>query len=390
MTAPCGRSTSSALERAGQPGGERTGGSRCRPRGPCGVVGAELARGDGDDPRHTQGRSRVGADPVPIDRGRGGLPARQRRREGADRRRRHTRTPRPSPRRRYRRSGPWSSTAATESPGQLRWDDVLGDAATPASESRVDATRTMIYTSGTTGRPKGAVRKVAGAANQFGGLLELLGWDELDPLIFLTTGPLYHSGPSGFALAGPAGRRHRRHPTPLRRRGLAAPGRHPPGVGDVLGADADTADLRAARRGQGPLRRVVDAHDDRQRRAVDHDAQAGVPRRTSRPTRCGRCTARPSCRCAPRWRLPISSASPDRAACPRPASRSGSTTTTASSSTPRAYRASSTPDLRDCSRPTTGPTTATSTITATDSRRSATSRIATTRATSTSATARRT
>lgn len=83
---------------------------------------------------------------------------------------------------------------------QLRWDDVLGDEATPASESRVDATRTMIYTSGTTGRPKGAVRKVGGAANQFGGLLELLGWDELDPLIFLTTGPLYHSGPSGFAL----------------------------------------------------------------------------------------------------------------------------------------------------------------------------------------------
>jgi acyl-coenzyme A synthetase/AMP-(fatty) acid ligase len=45
----------------------------------------------------------------------------------------------------------------------------------------------MIYTSGTTGRPKGAIRRVGGAANQFGALLELLGWDSIDNLRFLTT-----------------------------------------------------------------------------------------------------------------------------------------------------------------------------------------------------------
>ena len=83
--------------------------------------------------------------------------------------------------------------------GQEGWDDILGSAAMPTTEGD-EATRTMIYTSGTTGLPKGAVRQVGGAANQFSALLELFGWPDMDPLIFLTTGPLYHSGPSGFAL----------------------------------------------------------------------------------------------------------------------------------------------------------------------------------------------
>ncbi len=85
-------------------------------------------------------------------------------------------------------------------PGQLACDDVLGAATRPEAEGSVEMTRMMIYTSGTTGRPKGAVRKVGGAPNQFSGLLELFGWPEMERLVFLTTGPLYHSGPSGFAL----------------------------------------------------------------------------------------------------------------------------------------------------------------------------------------------
>ncbi len=57
------------------------------------------------------------------------------------------------------------------------------------------AAGTMIYTSGTTGRPKGAVRRVrdqpAAAA-----LLGLLGYRGDD--VYLTSGPLYHSGPGAF------------------------------------------------------------------------------------------------------------------------------------------------------------------------------------------------
>lgn len=64
----------------------------------------------------------------------------------------------------------------------------------------VDAelTRAIIYTSGTTGLPKGAVRSTSAAPGQFGALLELLGWRD-HHAVFLTTGPLYHSGPGGFA-----------------------------------------------------------------------------------------------------------------------------------------------------------------------------------------------
>jgi fatty-acyl-CoA synthase/long-chain acyl-CoA synthetase len=79
-------------------------------------------------------------------------------------------------------------------------EEILGSSSTPVSEGNFIGTQNMIFTSGTTGKPKGAVRKVGGEANQYGPLLELLGWDEMESLVFLTTGPLYHSGPSGFAL----------------------------------------------------------------------------------------------------------------------------------------------------------------------------------------------
>jgi acyl-CoA synthetase (AMP-forming)/AMP-acid ligase II len=56
---------------------------------------------------------------------------------------------------------------------------------------------TMIYTSGTTGRPKGAVRPVIRNSEAVQGLVELIGYRPDD--VYLTTGPLYHSGPGGFA-----------------------------------------------------------------------------------------------------------------------------------------------------------------------------------------------
>jgi fatty-acyl-CoA synthase/long-chain acyl-CoA synthetase len=59
-----------------------------------------------------------------------------------------------------------------------------------------DPAGTMIYTSGTTGQPKGAVRDGVGDPGQVLQMLELYGWRPDD--VFLTTGPLYHSGPGGF------------------------------------------------------------------------------------------------------------------------------------------------------------------------------------------------
>ena len=56
---------------------------------------------------------------------------------------------------------------------------------------------TMIYTSGTTGKPKGAVRSGALDPKTAGELIALIGYRPDD--VYLTTGPLYHSGPGGFA-----------------------------------------------------------------------------------------------------------------------------------------------------------------------------------------------
>jgi acyl-CoA synthetase (AMP-forming)/AMP-acid ligase II len=55
---------------------------------------------------------------------------------------------------------------------------------------------TMIYTSGTTGKPKGAVRSGPPDPELFGALLGLFGYRPDD--IYITSGPLYHSGPSAF------------------------------------------------------------------------------------------------------------------------------------------------------------------------------------------------
>lgn len=55
---------------------------------------------------------------------------------------------------------------------------------------------TMIYTSGTTGKPKGALRYNQGTPESRIALLGLIGYRADD--IYMTTGPLYHSGPAGF------------------------------------------------------------------------------------------------------------------------------------------------------------------------------------------------
>jgi len=55
---------------------------------------------------------------------------------------------------------------------------------------------TMIYTSGTTGKPKGAVRSGGPDPELLGALLNLFGHRPGD--VYITSGPLYHSGPSAF------------------------------------------------------------------------------------------------------------------------------------------------------------------------------------------------
>jgi fatty-acyl-CoA synthase/long-chain acyl-CoA synthetase len=55
---------------------------------------------------------------------------------------------------------------------------------------------TMIYTSGTTGKPKGAVRSGGQDPETVGALLNLFGYRPDD--VYVTSGPLYHSGPSAF------------------------------------------------------------------------------------------------------------------------------------------------------------------------------------------------
>ena len=54
----------------------------------------------------------------------------------------------------------------------------------------------MIYTSGTTGKPKGALRRGGTNAEVGAALVQLIGYEVGD--VYLTTGPLYHSGPLGF------------------------------------------------------------------------------------------------------------------------------------------------------------------------------------------------
>jgi acyl-CoA synthetase (AMP-forming)/AMP-acid ligase II len=84
--------------------------------------------------------------------------------------------------------------------GMLGDADVAGaPAVAPDVGDVAGAGGTMIYTSGTTGKPKGAVRKGPPDPEVLGALLNLFGYRPDD--IYLTSGPLYHSGPSAFMSA---------------------------------------------------------------------------------------------------------------------------------------------------------------------------------------------
>jgi fatty-acyl-CoA synthase/long-chain acyl-CoA synthetase len=86
--------------------------------------------------------------------------------------------------------------------GMLSCDELVAAASPepPAAPDAPEAAATMIYTSGTTGKPKGAFRRGAGDPAQVAGLLQLIGYTPDD--VYLTCGPLYHSGPAAFMNIG--------------------------------------------------------------------------------------------------------------------------------------------------------------------------------------------
>ena len=79
-------------------------------------------------------------------------------------------------------------------------DSAAAPAGAPDVGDAVGTGGTMIYTSGTTGKPKGAVRSGAPDPELLAALLGLFGYRPDD--VYITSGPLYHSGPSAFMGAG--------------------------------------------------------------------------------------------------------------------------------------------------------------------------------------------
>jgi acyl-CoA synthetase (AMP-forming)/AMP-acid ligase II len=86
-------------------------------------------------------------------------------------------------------------------PAGMLGDDVVASASAqaPATAEEENPGATMIYTSGTTGKPKGAYRNMTDQSTAVA-LIGFLGYTPDD--IYLTSGPLYHSGPSAFMSAG--------------------------------------------------------------------------------------------------------------------------------------------------------------------------------------------
>ena len=86
-------------------------------------------------------------------------------------------------------------------PGFVDYDDLLAGSSdappTVADEAKTGPGGSMIYTSGTTGNPKGALRTGSDPETVFA-MLATLGW-RVGEEVYLTTGPLYHSGPLMFA-----------------------------------------------------------------------------------------------------------------------------------------------------------------------------------------------
>jgi fatty-acyl-CoA synthase/long-chain acyl-CoA synthetase len=79
--------------------------------------------------------------------------------------------------------------------GQVDGEALRDASAAPPRKPELEP-RTMIYTSGTTGHPKGAVRSGLGDPDQVRALTGFIGYRPDD--VYLSTGPLYHSGPGGF------------------------------------------------------------------------------------------------------------------------------------------------------------------------------------------------
>jgi acyl-CoA synthetase (AMP-forming)/AMP-acid ligase II len=84
-------------------------------------------------------------------------------------------------------------------PGMLGEDLVAQAPAEPPARHTDGTTATMIYTSGTTGKPKGAYRKITDQSTAVA-LIGFIGYTPDD--VYLTSGPLYHSGPLAFMGAG--------------------------------------------------------------------------------------------------------------------------------------------------------------------------------------------
>jgi acyl-CoA synthetase (AMP-forming)/AMP-acid ligase II len=84
-------------------------------------------------------------------------------------------------------------------PAGMLGGDLVAQASAEPPAVATEGTATMIYTSGTTGKPKGAYRKTADPSTAVA-LIGLLGYTPDD--IYLTSGPLYHSGPLAFMSAG--------------------------------------------------------------------------------------------------------------------------------------------------------------------------------------------
>jgi fatty-acyl-CoA synthase/long-chain acyl-CoA synthetase len=97
--------------------------------------------------------------------------------------------------------GPDSETPGGTPAGMLTDADIAAaPAVMPDVGDAASAAGTMIYTSGTTGKPKGAVRSGPPDPEVLGALFNLFGYRPDD--VYITSGPLYHSGPSAFMGAG--------------------------------------------------------------------------------------------------------------------------------------------------------------------------------------------
>jgi fatty-acyl-CoA synthase/long-chain acyl-CoA synthetase len=83
--------------------------------------------------------------------------------------------------------------------GMLDEDLVAQASAEPPAGETEGTIATMIYTSGTTGKPKGAYRKISDQSTAVA-LIGFIGYTPDD--VYLTSGPLYHSGPLAFMGVG--------------------------------------------------------------------------------------------------------------------------------------------------------------------------------------------